>query len=335
VLPFGKELELDVAVDAASEAETVLKFADANILYRDSNGEIEMPKMVQSLNGQHKLIFKIPSMDALDKGGRLPTAIDVKISFFSGRLSMAAPATVALIHPKDDAVTELTASGVCLYHGDIPATLVCSKLPKKPLAAKRGVADKAQKLRCLLLDSFTEELFAPNASVSLHKLLAEGYSDLVEFGEITVGRQDGTSPNVTMLASFGKLLSARPDIAVLLNGMAVTKGFGTPMEATAASLFMAQACIARGILPILVTMPKLPEVDAAVIRLEALYLKEMATAMGVPIVDFYSMDVMGVANAKKWYNSDTNTTSTPNDRARKWLAAQLASEIMQINNSDK
>ena len=331
VLPFGKELELDVAVDAANEAETVLKFADASMSYRDRNGVIEMPQSVQPLGGQRKLLFKVPSMDAFEKGGRLPTAIDVNISFFSGRLLMAVPATLALVHPQDDAVTELIASGVCLYHGDTPATLVCSRLPKEPLAAKRGVSDKGRKFRCLLLDSFTEDVFAPNASAPLDGLLAKELDGVVEFGEITVGKQEGTSPNVTMLASFGKLLSAKPDIALLLNGMAVTKSFESPMEATAASLFMVQACIAHGILPILVTMPKLPGVDASAIRLEALYLKEMATAMGVPIVDFYSMDINGTVKSWQWYNDTASryTTATPNDEARDVLATALLIETLK------
>jgi uncharacterized protein (DUF362 family) len=157
----------------------------------------------------------------------------------------------------------------------------------------------------------------------------------MDVGGITIGRQEGTSPNVTMLASFGKMVASKPDIAVLLNGAAVTKGFGTPMEATAASLFMAQACIAHGILPVMVAMPPLPGVDAASIRLEALYLKEMATALGVPIVDFYSKEVNGTANARQWYNTLKYTTATPNDAAREWLAAQLSTEIKQIINSDK
>jgi len=131
------------------------------------------------------------------------------------------------------------------------------------------------------------------------------------------------------------MVASKPDIAVLLNGAAVTKGFGTPMEATAASLFMAQACIAHGILPVMVAMPSLHGVDTAAIRLEALYLKEMATALGVPIVDFYSKDVNGTANAQQWYNTIKYTTSTPNDSAREWLAAQLAKEIKHIIDSNK
>ena len=364
VLPFGKGLELDVAIEAANEADTVLKFADASISYRDWGRVLDMPPSVQPIDGKRRLLFKALPMDAFQKeGGKLPTAMDVNISFFSGRLPMAAPATVALIHPEDDAVTELTASGVRLYHGDTPATLVCSRLPKAPLAARRRLLDndgivklqppngplelrrkvlgddglsKLQLLRCLLLDSFTEDLFAPNASVPLDGLLAKHLDGVAEVGGITVGRQEGTSANVTMLASFGKLVASKPDMAVLLNGAAVAKGFGTPMEATAASLFMAQACIAHGILPVLVAMPPLPGVEAAAIREEALYLKEMATAMGVPIVDFYSKDVNGTANARQWYNANVKcTTATPYDTAREWLAAQLAAEIKQIINSDK
>ncbi len=341
VLPFGKELELEVAVEAANEAETVLKFANASISYRDGSVVLEMPPFVQPLGGRRKLLFKALPMEAFfAEGSILPTAIDVNISFFSGSLAMATPATVALIHPEDDAMADLTASGVRMYHGDTPATLVCSRLPKAPLAARRRLLDNdgmvhLKTLRCILLNSFTEELFAPNASAPLDGLLAKHLDGVMEVGAITVGRQEGTSPNVTMLASFGKMVASKPDIAVLLNGAAVTKGFGTPMEATAASLFMAQACIAHGILPVMVAMPPQPGVDAAAIRLEALYLKEMATALGVPIVDFYSKEVNGTANAQQWYNTINYTTATPNDSAREWLAAELAAEIKQIINSDK
>ena len=112
-------------------------------------------------------------------------------------------------------------------------------------------------------------------------------------------------------------------------------GFESPIDATAASLFMVQSCLAKGILPVLATMPLLPGIDSSAARLEALYLKELATALGVPVIDFYSMDVQGIAKARQWYLSDKAALATPNDRAREWLASQLAKELMQIINPTK
>ena len=349
VLPFGGELELDVSIDAPGVAESILKFAEIAVSYSDKDGRLDVPSDLKPLEGRRR--FKIDTLPMSNFGdggemplfirkGRLPTLIEINIGLLNGSLPIAVPARLRLVHPRDIGVSELrpdgvmlTAIGEKLYHDDIPATFVCARLPKEAISGQWSSLGGYKKF--VLLDAFTENIFAPKSGMPLDELLAAKLPEDSKCLRVTVENGSGTSGCASMLASFGKVMAERPDMVILLNGASSAKSFGTPMEATSASIFMVQACFAHCIMPVLVTMPALPGVDAAAARLEALYLKEMATALGVHVIDLYSMDVMGIANARKWYNSDGVMTATPNDRAREWLATQLAKEIMQIINSTK
>ena len=334
VLPFGHSPELTVAIDAPGEAEPILKYASISVTYSDKEGNIDYQPDPNPLDGRRQFMVKARPMSSF--GGWLPTTIAVNLSFFSGTLPVSAPAVVRLIHPGElEDLVELSASGVRLYYEDMPATLVCSKMERNPVGETRKPEGIKQHCSVLLLESFTEKQFAPNAGVSLKALLAKHLPDRVSCNVRTVGHTPGSSPNLSMLVEFWSVIGSEPNIAVILPGALAIRGFATPMEATAASLYMVQSCLAKGILPVIVTAPRLPGTNSATVRQEALFLKEMATALGVPVIDLYSMDVMGVADAKTWYNSDMTTTATPNDRAREWLTAQLAKEIMQIINSVK
>ena len=90
-------------------------------------------------------------------------------------------------------------------------------------------------------------------------------------------------------------------MAVLNLGKRELKDGRTPLAWCQQLLFYAQACLAVGIEPMLLTYPEMPGIEQAVSRQTALLIKELGLILEVPVVDLYSMRILDDVNPRTWF----------------------------------
>ena len=126
-----------------------------------------------------------------------------------------------------------------------------------------------------------------------------------------------------LLATLPRLLATSPSNAILLPLPPSSSEAELPAQSLLTMLFMAQACHSHGISPTLVTMPLTSQSAPASQRLLALHTKELALALGVPVIDLFSRQKQLSATTLGWYSAQDIGLATPSDQARAWLSRQL------------
>ena len=210
-----------------------------------------------------------------------------------------------LIHPQDD-FSPLKAVGKRLLYDEQRAVLLCDRLaPLPPLPAQRET---------IVLDCFSDDSSAPGATTPIAPPPTI---------RIPVIRMAGNTSETALLATLPRLLATAPSNAILLPLPPNPSDAPIPAQNLLTLLFLAQACHSHGIAPTLVTMPLTSQSTPAGQRLLALYTKELALALGVPIIDLFSRQKQLSVSTIGWYADQDIGLATPSDQARSWLHRQL------------
>ena len=147
---------------------------------------------------------------------------------------------------------------------------------------------------------------------------------------VSVSNSSGTDSQLAILANLGTAIQLKPKTVVLAVGQLGLIAGLTPLEMVCQLQFAAQACLANGIEPILVTLPAHPKTDSETARLAALYTKELAVRLAIPVIDLHAQGLKENVNTQDWYKSDAIGLATPNNAARLWLTKNIAENLESI-----
>ena len=131
------------------------------------------------------------------------------------------------------------------------------------------------------------------------------------------------------ISALPQLIASRPDFALLSVGAAPLRAGQTPAEWCQTLLFLAQACQAAGIDPILVALPELPGLPSGIGRNAALLTKELGLSLGVAVADLYSHQRLNQVDSATWYQHAGIDLPTPQDTARQWLSMTCARALQR------
>jgi hypothetical protein len=100
-------------------------------------------------------------------------------------------------------------------------------------------------------------------------------------------------------------------------------------------LFLAQATLARGALPVLVNVPPLPDISQETSRAAALEVKRIGHSLGVPVVDLYSRSLangQGVGAFARFFYASTESIPlrTLNNEGRLWLCEIVREYLLNL-----
>ncbi|MBR0459068.1 MAG: hypothetical protein IJJ26_07510 [Victivallales bacterium] len=221
-----------------------------------------------------------------------------------------APVSIPVAHPADD-LDSLTASGYNLLLAGQRAILLCDPLPtqSRPMPPRKSHPTTA------LLDGFTAALVAPGAT----QPLTQGKNLLV----FPAPPSPGTIANLADFLALPNLLAAKPDVAILFTGLTSFREGLTPQQSMVPLLFLAQSCLAHGITPILVALPQFPTFPQDTQRLTALYTKELALSLAVPVIDLQFHQKRDDTSSENWFTANGCQLATPSNAARAWAAQFL------------
>ncbi len=150
-------------------------------------------------------------------------------------------------------------------------------------------------------------------------------------GRILLPEIPGAEPELQSIAAFAKLLNMRPEMAVLNLGERELKDGRTPLVWCQQLLFYAQACLAVGIEPMLLTYPEMPGIEQAVSRQTALLIKELGLILEVPVVDLYSMRILDDVNTRTWFEDAVAGHQAVNRQGKQWLADKVIETLLTIS----
>jgi hypothetical protein len=239
---------------------------------------------------------------------------------------------IKFFRPKD-ARFPITAQGKSLFDGaDLDAArVVCiaDPLPEE-LPGKRS--STGFKSSIVMLDDFIAARNAPGATLRPESVLAEllAGKGLHTLFHVSVSNSSGTDSQLAILANLGTAIQLKPKTVVLAVGQLGLIAGLTPLEMVCQLQFAAQACLANGIEPILVTLPAHPKTDSETARLAALYTKELAVRLAIPVIDLHAQGLKENVNTQDWYKSDAIGLATPNNAARLWLTKNIAENLESI-----
>ncbi len=325
VIPHNAPLECTLKIDAPETASAIL--SQATLVTELCKGNNLLSHTEESLDGRRILSRSIQ---------RLPSEAD-KVQF---RITLAgknaiAPVCLRLIRPHDE-INRIDATGDAISAQSNRVTLVCNPLSttsktNKPLSnalsvcvldAFSGASNSSQSTN-KLGDAIRERLFKDE--VNYYKKTAQLPQKNYAFcGFAPVEADEGATTTATLLAHLENLLNWKPGIAVLVNGLASLQEQEEPLFNATLLLFIVQACLERGIEPVPVCLPPLPGLSKEAARLNALYTKEIAVAMGIPVIDLYSRQIASPVDMEAWYSTKGIASAVPSDNAINWLADQIA-----------
>lgn len=236
-----------------------------------------------------------------------------------------------IIRPRD-AVLPLQAEGQALYtHQGTRAVLVCDALPPPGSGTLPQRQWPAQPLRLALFD----DLIASTSSFGADELPEQHLGALLKGpGPLSVSRVNvatitGAAPELAALSALPQLIATRPDFALLAVGATPLSKGQAPAAWCQSLLFIAQACQATGIEPILVALPQRPGVTPATCRSAALLTKELGLSLGIAVTDLYSRQRLNNISTDNWYRHGELALPTPNDQARQWLSMTCAQALQR------
>ena len=253
-----------------------------------------------------------------------PKAYYVQFRVIYGSKDVLPPARLYLIRPHDAKGNNVQATGNALSSGS-RATLVCNALSatkaKKALSSVQTIA---------VLDAFSGASNAPKGTIKLEEALKARLPQ-TEFRQLApVEAAEGTTTTATFLEKLYELLQWSPGKALLVNGLACLQEQEEPLFNATLLLFMVQACMEQDVEPILVCLPPLPGLSKETARLNALYTKEIAVTMGIPVIDLYSRQIANPVDMEAWFQTKGLASAVPGDDAINWLADQIAPILISL-----
>lgn len=236
------------------------------------------------------------------------------------------PLPLRLIHPRDAAMP-LIAQGNALFTSlDMRAVMVCNALPLPGDGRLSQRNWPVQPLRLALLDDVIANTNSYAATTLPEQELATmlGGPAPLSFSRVNATPRTGSSPMLAAISALPRLIAGRPDFALLAVGSEALRNGQTPVAWCQTLLFLAQACQAAGIEPILVALPELPDLPTATSRSAALLTKELGLSLGIAVIDLYSRQRLNRVDSAAWYQHDDLDLPTPQDAARRWLSMTCA-----------
>lgn len=236
-----------------------------------------------------------------------------------------------LIHPLD-AMLPLVAQGNALYtRQNTRAMMVCDALPPPGDGRLTRRHWPAQPLRLAILDDLIADTNSYAATVLPEQDLAAmlGGPRPLSCSRVNAAPRTGSSPMLAAISALPQLIASRPDFALLSVGAAPLRAGQTPADWCQTLLFLAQACQAAGIDPILVALPELPGLPSGIGRNAALLTKELGLSLGVAVADLYSRQRLNQVDSATWYQHAGLDLPTPHDAARQWLSMTCAHALQR------
>lgn len=237
------------------------------------------------------------------------------------------PLPMRLLHPQD-ATLPLIAQGNALFiDSDTRAIMICDALPPPGNGRLSRRNWPAQPLRLALLDDLIANTNSYAATALPEQELATMLNSSplpLSFSRVNATPRTGSSPTLAAVSALPRLIAGRPDFALLSVGAEALHSGQTPVAWCRTLLFLAQACQAAGIEPILVALPELPNLPAATSRSAALLTKELGLSLGVAVIDLYSRQRLNRVEPATWYQHEDLDLPTPQDAARRWLSMTCA-----------
>lgn len=242
-------------------------------------------------------------------------------------------AVVRLITPSTFARSGVKVGGDQLWVGDDQAVLICDSLETAPaphaLVHGKGVTDAA---RLAIVDDFWATVVGPDADLLPESWLAR--SGLEVATRYVAGRTvaAGGRNELQKFPVAVRALSGRPQLVLWAIGVEDLQAGGSAKQLSRHLLFLAQASLAEEAIPMFVTLPSVPGIAPAVLRKSALYCKEMACRLAIPVVDAYSREKTtqgenGTFESTFRDYAGTVCLATPNNRGRTWLCRLVEEQL--------
>ncbi|MBQ9367978.1 MAG: hypothetical protein IJT83_09375 [Victivallales bacterium] len=330
VIPHNAPLECMLKIDAPetagallAQATLVTEFCLPHNTVVEVNGTTGFQDSIEILSRQEEPLAgrrTIPfSLKAIP-----PKAYYAQFRVIYGTKDVLTPARLYLIRPHDAEGNNVQPIGNALSSGS-RATLVCNPFSatkaKKPLPAVPTIA---------VLDAFSGASNAPKGILKLEDALKTRLQQ-TEFRHLApIEAEEGATTTATLLAHLYELLQWSPGKALLVNGLACLLEQEEPLFNATLLLFMVQACLEQGVEPILVCLPPLPGLSVETARLNALYTKEIAVALGLSVIDLYSRQLASPVDVEAWYSAKGIASAVPSDNAINWLADQIAPFLLVL-----
>ena len=244
------------------------------------------------------------------------------------------PVELAVLHPDAD-FSGLRAVGRQLFRDETPVTLVCPELFDNGPAADR-VNQFDGLTRLVVVDEYWADENGPGARLAPPQLLAPYLRGTV-VDHMPLGNrfERGGAGHLRKFTALGRLGRMKPSIVMLTAGYEGLLAGESPRATARHLLFLCQALLRHGHVPVPVTLPVLPRVTVESVRELGLLEKEFAFRLGIPVVDLYSRlrmqevdgsDLLGTFAAP----SGGITLRTPNDAGRRRIARVLANGIATV-----
>ncbi len=221
---------------------------------------------------------------------------------------------------------------------DGQAAVLCPEpMPEGPYKLAKGWP-LGQQPRLLWVDEYWATGSGPDGTLAIAACLAERTGFRVT--RVAVDRRAATAtlPELHAFELAAAALTAQPDVIVWTIGARDLEAGLHRDERLRRLLFLVQASLARGILPVIVTVPPLPDIDVEEGRASALAAKRLALRLGVPVCDLYSAALALPTRVSLPFASlktaagGTVALAGGNDAGRQWFCEQLALTLATIHN---
>ncbi len=240
------------------------------------------------------------------------------------------------ILPPTASFAKLEPKGRMLFYNGSPAVLRCQPLAQ---IAVPGKQKKSEPLRVAVVEDFWAGDVAPDADIQPQDWLARsGYTN-VEWISCRKKSIMGAAEYLQIFALLDEVLMRDPQVIIWALGQEALSRGKRPEEFCLQLLFLAQVSQGAGALPVFFTLPRLPNIPAAISRQTALLSKELAYKLQIPVVDVYSKTLLSNHSAdftQYFYSYDGKfALQTPNNRGRILLTRLLTEDLLDSHIFDK
>ncbi len=243
------------------------------------------------------------------------------------------PMDIRLIRPEQANLPLFLRSKQLVDAEGLPVVFICNKLNINDLQKNRPVLARpanGDALRLAVLDDVITPFHSVSADASLKALLEQETAAPLEVSCHPAASTLETPLEAEALMGLSALLAAQPDAALLCVGLRPFQRGMSPEQWTPVLVFLLQSCHTAGIAPVLVTLPKVPGYPAENAYRAARLTKELAVAVGLPVIDLYSQQMIQGEAPTEWFKLPSGDDSRPlrsramNNSARTWWAATCA-----------